>query len=174
MAVLLLFVAAGAGVLHSPPVGKAASSANRLPADRVLAYDVQGPYGLFDRDIVVARSDGSGVRPLITGPTSDTQVAWSPRGTRIAFARQPPCTAGAHPCASVAHTIWIAEARGANARPITGPRGIYNHDVSPTWSRDGSRIAFCRMTGTTASVWVARTDRIAITRLSRGLCYNVA
>src|SRR5262249_28541393 len=56
--------------------------------------------------------------------------AWSPDGSRLAFA-QSTCN---HGCDS----IFIVNADGTGLRPITRPGNRW----SPAWSPDGSRIAF--------------------------------
>ena len=81
----------------------------------------------FARDdgIYVARADGSGVRRLWRGHGSD--LAWSPDGRKLAFARGELGELG----------IWVINANGRAQLRIVRERA-----TSPTWSPDGRRIAF--------------------------------
>ena len=42
--------------------------------------------GVCERALFVINADGSGEHPLVTGPDADLSPAWSPDGSRIAFA----------------------------------------------------------------------------------------
>jgi Tol biopolymer transport system component len=101
--------------------------------------------GAGTTDIHVARFDaGTGAisdeYPLAADPANDWAPAWSPDGTRIAF------TSNRHGYDS----IWIAAVDGSSLQELrvetqafTGmpvPGG--SNDWVPTWSPDGSKIAF--------------------------------
>jgi hypothetical protein len=58
--------------------------------------------------------------------------AWSPDGTKIAFARFP------EPCCS--YEIYTMNADGSNATRLTNDYG--RNDFSPAWSPDGSALAY--------------------------------
>lgn len=76
------------------------------------------------RRVIVANADGSNRMDL--GPGSDP--AWSPDGTKIAFALSP--------------DIWVMNADGSGRRPLTDDPAPTHRVSSPTWSPDGTRIAF--------------------------------
>ena len=111
------------------------------------------------RDIWGRSIDGSSVQQLTGtgGAATGAGVAdwlpdWSPDGTRLAFVRG----------VGAAADLWVMDADGGNQVQLTGTGlpaggdGIY--DAKPSWSPDGSRIAFVRGQGTAAEVWIMTSD----------------
>jgi Tol biopolymer transport system component len=80
--------------------------------------------------------DGSDVRQLTDTPVSEEEPAWSPDGTRIAFAiREPEDT--------TSYVIGVMDADGSNRGEIAATRLEGRTPVaSPAWSPDGREIAF--------------------------------
>jgi Tol biopolymer transport system component len=79
-------------------------------------------------DIYVINADGSGLRRLTDG----MDPAWSPDGTRVAFARwRDP------------RGIYVIDEDGSNETLLFG----WSQAKAPAWSPDGSRIAFTRRYG---------------------------
>jgi TolB protein len=74
--------------------------------------------------IMVAAPDGTGMRTLISAPVQDVQPAWSPDGSRIAWATR--------------NGIWIANADGSGVITLTED----GRDRDPAWSPDGTSIVF--------------------------------
>jgi Tol biopolymer transport system component len=93
--------------------------------------------------VYVARTDGTGVRPLTRGSAVD----WSPDGRRIVFARR--------------DVIYVSAADGTGERRLA--RGF-----GPRWSPDGRWIAFTAREGVFFSVQLMRPDGSRRHRLIRG------
>lgn len=74
--------------------------------------------------IYSVKPDGSGVARLTT-TAGDSQPVWSPNGRRIAFVR--------------AGDVWTMSANGGNQAQVTSSAAT---EGSPTWSPDGSWLAF--------------------------------
>jgi Tol biopolymer transport system component len=106
----------------------------------------------------VGLSDLSGADVTILG--AGGELAWSPDGRRIAFAR----VVGGH-----AH-LFVAKADGADATQITeGPED----DESPSWSPDGRYIVFSSSRSneglwTQANLFVVRPDGSGLVQLTEG------
>ncbi len=87
--------------------------------------------------IYIMGEDGSNplmITPLLTIITTQ-DPAWSPDGTRVAFA-------GVTWCAPVTQ-IYVIGAYGGGLTQLTwSPDNSYIHNIEPTWSPDGTQIAF--------------------------------
>jgi Tol biopolymer transport system component len=97
--------------------------------------------------------DGSGVTRLTTAPGADTEPAWSPDGSRIAFASQRDGN----------FEIYVMRSDGSN------PARITNHvadDRSPAWSWDGTQIAFVSTREGPARSYVMQVDGTGVVRAS--------
>ena len=66
-----------------------------------------------------------------TGPFSDSEPAWSPDHTRIAFVRE------SHN--GLSYTLWVMRANGTFQKQLTRGNRV---DSTPSWSPDGRRIVF--------------------------------
>jgi TolB protein len=89
--------------------------------------------------LFVMRADGSGVRRITTpvtgpdgSPSFDLAPAWSPDGTRLAFASN---RAGGEP------DIWRVDVTGRHLTRLTRTPS-FTGDVNPAWSPDGQWIWF--------------------------------
>src|SRR5688572_30833430 len=89
---------------------------------------------MSDGDLFLVRADGTGLRPLTSGPFLDEHPSWSADGERIAFVRD-----------GVINTMW---ADGTHIRN-TGVVG-----QGPRWYPDRTRIAFWNVGG----VWTIRPN----------------
>lgn len=94
-------------------------------------------------DIVSIGIDGSAPAVLTNDPHPETDPAYSPDGTRIAFVRQ---TDGGE------YTLWTMGADGSGAVALTPPGVSVRH---PSWSPDGAHIVFDRASATSGrDLWV--------------------
>ncbi len=89
----------------------------------------------------VADADGSGVRRLGAAPVRGVSPAWSPDGRRIAFVSFSDHNGSACPAGTCTPNgeIYVVGADGTGLTRLTTSRADDEH---PTWSPDGSRIAF--------------------------------
>jgi TolB protein len=124
-----------------------AAATHKSPYDTYLpSWSADGSKILFDRDgeLIVVNADGSGERGLGRG----SDPAWSPApdepaDERIVFARP----------ASDGFEIALADADGRNLQPLIGQPEA-GAAYAPTWSPDGTRIAWAADEG----VFVANSD----------------
>lgn len=158
----------------------------------IVAF-ITGPNGDYGRIFVVGR-DGSGLRqvtPETTNFTVDQSPSWSPDGTRIFYShfgelsvinadgtgatslgvsgQQPALSPDGRQIVFMTYvsgvtTIMIADASGANVRPLTTPPA--GGDQMPRWSPDGRRIVFQRVEGGTSHLYVMMADGTGVTKLS--------
>ena len=160
--------------IHEPARGYTLTArATGLKSATSASFDVR-PAGriafVSDREggtpkIYVMNADGSGVTRLTYGPERDSRPAWSPDGRRIAFARGAdldpqlqgnPATCGIH----------VINADGSGLTRLTTACG----DGEPTWSPDGTWIAFRKWTGTwlpsANGLYVMKADGSGVLRLT--------
>jgi hypothetical protein len=78
-------------------------------------------------------ADGSGVHRLTTG----SEPAFSPAGDMLAFTRDPN---------EQRSEIWVSAPDGSGARRLVGAGRGYDYVASPSWSPDGTTIAFAHTT----------------------------
>lgn len=130
----------------------------------------------------VMNADGSGAVPLTMltiNPTkigvSSQQAVWSPDSTRLAY-----LSVGALDGSNALNTnevfnLWVAKADGSGASPLTTltASGVWQSD--PTWSPDGTKIAFVAqraLDGSDAAalvlnLWTINADGSAAAPLTR-------
>ena len=84
------------------------------------------------------KPDGTGLQQITKDWTS--QYAWSPDGEQIAFIRAVKSEASPYPNDPFLYEIYLINADGTNQRNLTNYSGFY--DSGPSWSPDGSKIAF--------------------------------
>jgi dipeptidyl aminopeptidase/acylaminoacyl peptidase len=95
-------------------------------------------------------------RPVTDGAAPENQPAWSPDGTRIAFA------ADRHRDRDIRwrSDVWVVEVATGNVTRITGGRGFFD---TPNWLPDGRTVAvfghrFPAGAGSRTDVWLFAAD----------------
>ncbi|HWM24962.1 MAG TPA: hypothetical protein VNP98_09055 [Chthoniobacterales bacterium] len=89
--------------------------------------------------------DGSNPTRLTNNPAVDSNAAWSPDGTKIAFESRRDGNA----------EIYVMDANGSNPIRLTNnPTG----DFFPAWSPDGTKITFTSFREGTFQVWVMNAN----------------
>ena len=96
------------------------------------------------------RADGSNRRLLVGGAGDDVEPAWSPDGTRIAFAST----------RDGRYELWAVDAGGGEPLRLVDAPG---RQWAPAWSPDGSRVAYTGVVAGATDVWVCHS-----TQASRG------
>lgn len=95
------------------------------------------------KGIHVMNADGSGLAPITAG--QDAFASWSRDGTRIAFQRRYEITEDE--VMQTWHHILLIDPDGANEEQLTpGSGATVLLNLTPTWSPDGTRIAYVHAT----------------------------
>jgi TolB protein len=108
---------------------------------------------------MIANPDGSNRLQVV--PTG-IEPAWSPDGTRIAYASGP----------TFRTSIYVANVDGSNVRRATTPPDLNYSDEFPAWSPDGTRLVFQRSDDTSGQrpqrwvVYVVNVDGSRLLRVS--------
>jgi Tol biopolymer transport system component len=87
----------------------------------------------------------------------DAQPAWSPKGTKIAFARSN--------AAGNVH-IFVMNANGSGRTQLTHTRGARVYETSPAWSPDGKKIAFTSQGKYVSDIYVINANDSGRVRLT--------
>lgn len=140
---------------------------NTLAAEHSMTWSPDGTKILFESDrdgnseIYVMNADGSNQTRLTFNPTSDGGPSrFSPDGKKIVFARSA-ANAGE---AFYNFDIYVMDADGSNLRQLTTDA---EYDAGPSWSPDGTRIAFVSGREKNFDVFVMDPDGSGQTNLTK-------
>jgi dipeptidyl aminopeptidase/acylaminoacyl peptidase len=100
-------------------------------------------------------------RPLISSTRADVSPQYSPDRTRIAFRSN----------RSGSTEIWVSDAEGGNARPLTSSNGVLTG--SPRWSPDSQWLAFDSRPAGSSQVFVVSASGGPARQLTGGAADNV-
>jgi hypothetical protein len=88
--------------------------------------------------IWVMNSDASGLTKVVGHSDFDGSPAWSPDGGKLAFRSENPGPYGPY------GRIYVVNVDGTGLRQLTPETATYTFDDGPTWSPDGTQLAFSR------------------------------
>jgi TolB protein len=132
-------VETGSGEFGESPEGLTQISFGSVGADFDPSVSRDGQWLVFSStqhrataDLYVAKVGSRAVTQLTSDPANDAMPVLSPDNKRVAFASD----------RGGSWQIYVMPATGGRAVQITDGGGEALH---PTWSSDGSRIAFCRL-----------------------------
>ena len=105
--------------------------------------------GESNSEVFVADSDGTNSHNITNHPAFDGWPAWSPEGSKIAFASN----------RNSSYQIFIMNSDGSDVQLVANTEG---RGTAPKWGRDGTRIYFsiCKNVdfGFDCQIFVARTQ----------------
>jgi Tol biopolymer transport system component len=124
----------------------------------------------FTNNIWVMKNDGTGATPVTRLTAFGANAmggVWSPDNSKLLFISER--ALNGTDLANAANNVWVVNADGSGASPLTKLTAVgAGTGEFPTWSRDGSKIAFASSraldgsdaenTSRTMNVWVMHSD----------------
>jgi hypothetical protein len=140
-AAITVVLAASVALVATASAAPAAATLPAASSPYRLGFVRNTGNGTFARGIFSAAADGSDQQQATNTAQSsdDINPAFSPDGTKLAYASGAATSDG-----NTSGTIMVANADGTNAHALTTP-GAGQSDNNPTWSPDGTMIAFDRL-----------------------------
>ena len=142
----------------SPPAVEFEPALATPTATGTIAFERVGTPGLEGNgDIYVVNADGTGLRQLTDDPGWEESPSWSPDGSKIAWFVSKDIDPSVEPSFGYqpTPTVWVMNADGSGKVQLTtGPV----HGAFPTWSPDGTRIAFLRYWPKREAICVMNAD----------------
>lgn len=99
--------------------------------DQIVFSDTNSTPSFYDERLYVVDADGSDRRLLVDTGELDSNAAWSPDGSKIAFV--------SGPGSGKEGQVFVVNADGTGLRQLTTAGSLY---VSPEWSPAGNRLVF--------------------------------
>jgi Tol biopolymer transport system component len=123
------------------------------------------------QNIWVMNADGSAATALtkLTAANAVSSIpAWSPDGSKIAFDSERALDGSDAANTNFTHNIWVMNADGSGATPLTKLTAHPVFGGQPAWSPDGSKVAYSSSraldgsdaanTNNTGNIWVVSAD----------------
>jgi Tol biopolymer transport system component len=126
-----------------------AASAAFPGTNGAIAYTCSG-------QICVGGIDGTGQRPLTTGPLASDNPAWSASGAKIAFERRQSTT-------SSNTDLFMMNANGTGLTQLTDTPDI--SESTPAWSPDGGKLVFTRDDGLEKNLYTLTIASLALQKI---------
>jgi Tol biopolymer transport system component len=129
-------------------------------------------------NIWVMKADGTGVKPLtkLTAAGADCGFAsWSPDGTKLVFESARALNGSDAANANLTVNIWVVNADGTGAIPLTNITGAGASSHNAVWSPDGSKLAFdslraidgADLANDASNIWIMLPDGSGATPLTK-------
>jgi serine/threonine protein kinase/Tol biopolymer transport system component len=114
------------------------------------AWSPDGKTIVFSKgnEILLARSDGSEPRRLLTTPGTADDLRWSPDGTILRFTLNDPQTNG--------RSLWQASIDGSHLHPLLPGWNNPPNECCGHWTPDGRYFVFAAVREGTSNVWALR------------------
>jgi dipeptidyl aminopeptidase/acylaminoacyl peptidase len=123
--------------------GTSAEGGGGATRNGLIAFMRPGTVG--DYDVWAVRPDGTRLRRLTRSPLGrdDHNPVWSPDGTTVLFERR----RDNESAAGGDEALYTVDAYGGHFHQVTHCSGTCWSDSDPSWSDDGTQIAYSRATG---------------------------
>jgi Tol biopolymer transport system component len=146
-----------------PNLTASASEPTFSPDGTKIAFVDSSPDST-NSDIYVINADGTNRMQLTNTPDSETHPSWNSDGTRLVFARDAAVSGTGSLVDNAASDIYVMDANGSNVTKIADVAD----DMAPSWSPDGSRIAFSSFVndGSVGLIYTVRPDGTQLTALT--------
>ena len=148
-------------VLAALPVAVGGAAPVSVPGRIVFASERGSTHD--NSDLYSIRSDGSARRALTRNQNApDEGARWSPDGSRIAFLSERP--AGGR----LVQGLYLMRGDGRGVRRLTPRNLAVGRDFDPpSWSPDGTSLAFSADRGSRRGIWRIRSDGTRLRFLAR-------
>ena len=118
--------------------------------------------GSDSKSILQINADGSGQKTLLSNSQTFGSPAYSPDGKRIAYSRYAATTVNGYTVYSP--DIFVTNLVDGTTKRIVGHSA---YDTGPTWSPDGTRIAFESSRSGKAQIYTVSASGGAVTRITQ-------